>query len=51
VKLEKESGEQLKIEVDKKKKGKKGAEKKKEEITSIREESNESEHMPALPVR
>ncbi|XP_070034662.1 uncharacterized protein [Nicotiana tomentosiformis] len=41
--------ETLKIEVDKKKKGKKGAEKKKEEKTSIREESNESEHMPALP--
>ncbi|XP_070034835.1 uncharacterized protein [Nicotiana tomentosiformis] len=44
---EKEVEEQLKNEVDKKKKGKKGAEKNKE--TSRREESNESEHIPALP--
>ncbi|XP_070040954.1 uncharacterized protein [Nicotiana tomentosiformis] len=45
---EKEVEEQLKIEVDKKKKGKKGVEKKNEE-TSRREESNEREHMLALP--
>ncbi|XP_070032319.1 uncharacterized protein [Nicotiana tomentosiformis] len=45
---EKEIGEQLKIEVDKKKKVKKGSEKKKEE-TSKREEHEESKHMPALP--
>ncbi|XP_070036709.1 uncharacterized protein [Nicotiana tomentosiformis] len=46
----KEIGEQLKNEVDKKKKGKNGAEKKKKEETSRREESNEdSKHMPALP--
>ncbi|XP_070050662.1 uncharacterized protein [Nicotiana tomentosiformis] len=45
---EKESGEQLKNEFDKKKKCKKGVEKKKEEETSRREEYNESEHMPAL---
>ncbi|XP_070034762.1 uncharacterized protein [Nicotiana tomentosiformis] len=46
---EKESGEQLKNEVDKKKKGKKGTEKKKKEENSRRDESNESDHMPALP--
>ncbi|XP_070050626.1 uncharacterized protein [Nicotiana tomentosiformis] len=45
----KESGEQLKIEVDQKKKGKKGAEKKKKEETSRRDESEESKHKPALP--
>ncbi|XP_019253875.1 PREDICTED: uncharacterized protein LOC109232566 [Nicotiana attenuata] len=44
-----ESGEELKIEVDKKKKVKKGAEEKKEEETSRREEPEESKHMPALP--
>ncbi|XP_070057109.1 uncharacterized protein [Nicotiana tomentosiformis] len=46
---EQEVKEQLKNEVDKKKKGKKGAEKKKKEEISRWEESNESEHMPALP--
>ncbi|XP_070034757.1 uncharacterized protein [Nicotiana tomentosiformis] len=45
----KESEGQLKNEVDKKKKGKKGAKKKKKGETSRREESNESDHMPALP--
>ncbi|XP_070030877.1 uncharacterized protein [Nicotiana tomentosiformis] len=44
----KESGEQLKDEVDKKKKDNKGAEKKKKEETSKREEHEESKHMPAL---
>ncbi|XP_070046600.1 uncharacterized protein [Nicotiana tomentosiformis] len=46
---EKEVEEQLKNEVNKKKKGNKGVEKKKKEEISRREESNESEHMPALP--
>ncbi|XP_070041403.1 uncharacterized protein [Nicotiana tomentosiformis] len=45
----KEIGEQLKNEVDKKKKGKKGAETKKEELSRM-EEYNESEHMLALPL-
>ncbi|XP_070020861.1 uncharacterized protein [Nicotiana sylvestris] len=46
----KKSGEELKIEVDKKKKDKKGTEKTKKEETSRREESNkESKHMFALP--
>ncbi|XP_070057901.1 uncharacterized protein [Nicotiana tomentosiformis] len=49
VVLEKENGEQLKNDSDKKKKGKKGAVKKKKEETSRRDESNESEHMTALP--
>ncbi|XP_070036947.1 uncharacterized protein [Nicotiana tomentosiformis] len=51
--LEKESGEELKIEDDKKtekKKCKKEAEKKKKEKNSIRDESDDmSKHMPALP--
>nr|XP_009800846.1 PREDICTED: uncharacterized protein LOC104246678 [Nicotiana sylvestris] len=47
--LEKESGEQLKIKVDKKKKGKNGANKKKREESSRREEHEESKCMPALP--
>ncbi|XP_070035470.1 uncharacterized protein [Nicotiana tomentosiformis] len=48
--LEKENGEKLKNGIDKKKKkGKKGANKKKKEETSRRDESNKSEHMPALP--
>ncbi|XP_070045308.1 uncharacterized protein [Nicotiana tomentosiformis] len=46
---EKESEEKLKNKVDKMIKSKKGAEKKKKEDTSRREESNESEHVPALP--
>ncbi|XP_019225550.1 PREDICTED: uncharacterized protein LOC109207122 [Nicotiana attenuata] len=45
VKLEKESGEQLKIDVDKEKKGKKGVEKKKKKENSRREELD----MCALP--
>ncbi|XP_019239696.1 PREDICTED: uncharacterized protein LOC109219679 [Nicotiana attenuata] len=46
----KESEGQLKIEVDKKKKGKKEADIKKKEETSRREKANEkSKHMPALP--
>ncbi|XP_070049186.1 uncharacterized protein [Nicotiana tomentosiformis] len=45
----KETINALKNEVDKEKKGKKRAEKKKKEETSRMEESNESEHMPALP--
>ncbi|XP_019266166.1 PREDICTED: uncharacterized protein LOC109243662 [Nicotiana attenuata] len=45
---EKESGENLKNDIEKKKKGKKGVDMKNEE-TSRREESNESEHVPALP--
>ncbi|XP_070032244.1 uncharacterized protein [Nicotiana tomentosiformis] len=46
---EKEIGEQLKNEVDKKKKGKKGADKKKKEDISSRDESNEeSKHIHAL---
>ncbi|XP_070043013.1 uncharacterized protein [Nicotiana tomentosiformis] len=49
VVLENESEENLKIEGDKRTKGKKGAEEKKKEETSRREESNESEHMPTLP--
>nr|XP_009598400.1 uncharacterized protein LOC104094230 [Nicotiana tomentosiformis] len=48
VVAEKESGEKLKIKVDKKKKGKKGTDKKKED-TSRREEINEGEHIPGLP--
>ncbi|XP_070057437.1 uncharacterized protein [Nicotiana tomentosiformis] len=45
----KESGEQLKNEVNKKKKGKKGTEEKKKGENSRRDESEESKHMPALP--
>ncbi|XP_019264333.1 PREDICTED: uncharacterized protein LOC109241963 [Nicotiana attenuata] len=45
---EKESGEQLKIEVDEKKKDKKGVEKKKKEEALRREEHDMSDHMPAL---
>ncbi|XP_019256514.1 PREDICTED: uncharacterized protein LOC109234930 [Nicotiana attenuata] len=46
---EKGSGKDLKIEDDKKKKGKNGAEKKMKEETSRREEHDVSEHMPAIP--
>ncbi|XP_070047011.1 uncharacterized protein [Nicotiana tomentosiformis] len=45
----KESGEQLKNEVDKKKKGKKRTEKKKKGENSRRDESEERKHMSALP--
>ncbi|XP_019233966.1 PREDICTED: uncharacterized protein LOC109214497 [Nicotiana attenuata] len=46
---EKECGEKLKIDVEKKKKGKKGANKNKKEETSRWEEHDLSEHMLALP--
>ncbi|XP_070045462.1 uncharacterized protein [Nicotiana tomentosiformis] len=46
---EKENGEQLKNEVDKKKKGKMRAEKKKKEENLRRDESKKGKHMPALP--
>ncbi|XP_070050770.1 uncharacterized protein [Nicotiana tomentosiformis] len=50
VKLEKGSGEQLTSDVEKKKKGHTKAEKKKKkEENSIREDPEESEHMPVLP--
>ncbi|XP_019248590.1 PREDICTED: uncharacterized protein LOC109227852 [Nicotiana attenuata] len=49
MRLEKESGEQLKSDVDKKKKGQREVEKKKKEENSRREEPEESKHMPALP--
>ncbi|XP_019228350.1 PREDICTED: uncharacterized protein LOC109209520 [Nicotiana attenuata] len=46
---EKESGEQLKSDGNKKKKGQTKVEKKKKGETSRREEHDEGEHMPALP--
>ncbi|XP_070042988.1 uncharacterized protein [Nicotiana tomentosiformis] len=46
---EKQSEEKLKIEGDKRTKGKKGVDKKKKEDTLRKEDQNESEHMPALP--
>ncbi|XP_019252855.1 PREDICTED: uncharacterized protein LOC109231667 [Nicotiana attenuata] len=49
MKLEKKSGEQLKGNVDKKKKVQMAFEKKKNEETSRREEPNERKHMLALP--
>ncbi|XP_070034601.1 uncharacterized protein [Nicotiana tomentosiformis] len=48
VKLEKESGEQLKNDVDKKKKGQMKTEKKKKGEILRREEHDESEHITAL---
>ncbi|XP_070050675.1 uncharacterized protein [Nicotiana tomentosiformis] len=49
VKLEKDSGEQLKNDVDKNKKGQMKAEKNKKGETLRREEPEENQHMPALP--
>uniref|UniRef100_A0A1S3XEF1 Uncharacterized protein n=1 Tax=Nicotiana tabacum TaxID=4097 RepID=A0A1S3XEF1_TOBAC len=48
--LEKESGKQLKNDVDKKKKGLMKTEKKNKEETLRREEPEESKYMPALPL-
>ncbi|XP_070034822.1 uncharacterized protein [Nicotiana tomentosiformis] len=50
VKLEKESGEQLKNDVDIKNKGLMKSKKKKKEEKSRREEPEESHHMPTLPI-